>query len=479
MRRLLLTLSVVLLGLGLGTSARAQTDRPPTILRFASDAAPVTVDALEAGELTATLSWHAAHVGEGQQMALAAYRAGGWERLFADEALPPVGSVTLTLEHPGTFGPPAYRLSILNAAGSVLDERTILIPFADDALQGVRPEIVSFSTTAAGVNAAALTSGSAQVALVWEVRERLPLSNLVFDELVDEGQAVDVELPRPVFWVPSRGTGPVAPVAGADASQITLRLRVLDVISGDVYDEALLTVPVLGTAIPPTPAVAPTEGGAPPGEPPTAVGSLAISVECQGAASAGARGWIEAPGVPSPDGGLIAYVSNAVGEAALIIAAQDGTGEREFPAPNPAFPIGPRVRWSPGGDRLAFSNTVLAQPGGGYVYVLDVDDFEVRQVASYVGYHDDLAWSEDGAYLYFTSGFASGEGSAMQVGDYQVLRVTADGFGTPEVVAQGCAVRPDEIPEADGERETTPTTPASTATAQAELTTTPEATAAP
>ena len=453
MKRMVMALSVVGLGLALVGSAAAQTSRPATILRFVSDAAPVTVEALEEGELTITLAWHVVHIAEGQELVLRRYRDGEWERLLPDEALPPVGDVSVSLEHPGTFGPPTYRLEILDELNRVIDERTLLIPYADEALQELTPTIVEFSTTAGGINAAALAASTARVEVAWEVADRVPLSNLVFEQVMGGDQSMLVELPRRLFWVPSKGAGPLAPTVGSDASQIVLRLRVVDVISGDVYDEALLTVPVLGTAMPPSPQTAPTEAGTEPESDaeseeatpaptaPTTAGDLAILTACEAVGDPETRGWVEAPGVASPAGDFIAYVSNAVGEATLVIVAEDGTGQREFGAPNPALPIGPRVRWSPSGDRLAFSNIVVSQPGGGYIYVLDVDDFEVRQVASYVGYYDDLAWSEDEASVYFTSGFASGAGSDMRVSNYEVFRIDAEGFGAVELIGEGCAVR--------------------------------------
>jgi hypothetical protein len=145
----------------------------------------------------------------------------------------------------------------------------------------------------------------------------------------------------------------------------------------------------------------------------------------------------ESPAVPAPGGGAFAVSRNLDGGAALFIYTAGGREQVRIPAPDAKFPISAPV-WSPDGRRLAFSNVFLSQPGGGVVYVVNRDGSGLAALVSYVGYYDGLAWSPDGMYIAFSSGTIVGRGSGMQVTNYKVLRVAADGSGSPEPLADGC-----------------------------------------
>ena len=70
--------------------------------------------------------------------------------------------------------------------------------------------------------------------------------------------------------------------------------------------------------------------------------------------------------------------------------------------------------------------------------MVKADGSDLRRVADYVGYYDDLAWSSDSTQIYFTSGETSGAGSGMQVVRYKIYAVVADGLSAPQVVMDGC-----------------------------------------
>jgi hypothetical protein len=438
MKKLMFTLLMVCAALlGAIPAARAQQNPPPTIFLFASDVASVTVDELETGELLATLSWHVAHVTDEHQIMLYVYKGYGWT--FADDdLLPPVGSLEVPLEPPLNFAPPTFKLVVVNQQGATLDERTLVIPYD---IPADPPTIASFASDVRSLEAAALAPGAARVAVSWEVTNRWPQSQIVFEQVLSEDEARNVELPRDILWVPSHGSGAVAPVQPPNSSVIRLRLRVIDVISADAYDEAEITISVTGTALPPEGST--PQPTTPPAAPAATFGDLAVLTDCQANANTDPqRGWVDGEGVFSPDSARIAYATNPVGDAKLILANADGSGQIEVDAPNKGIPISTRPVWSPDGAHIAFANIAISQPGGGFIYVVNADGTELRGIASYVGYYDALAWSPDSARLYFTSGVASGTGSGMSVGEYKVYIVTADGFGTPEVVMEGCAEAP-------------------------------------
>jgi hypothetical protein len=420
-------------------AANAQENRPPTIFLFESDVTAVTVDQLEAGDVVATLKWHVAHVTDAHRLVLEVYQDYGWVLVNnGDEPLPPVGSLPLQLTAPRNFGPVTYRLSIVDQDERVLDQRTLVIPYDTMTMNEQPPVIESFSATSPTIDAATMTAGGVQVEVSWEVTNRWPLTNLVFEQMLGGDQVQNVELPRDTLWVPSKGSGVVAPVQPLEGNLIDLRLSVIDVITADVYAEKHFTISIIGTALPTEPAVSATDTP----EAPAVAGDLTVLSDCPfGASSTPMRGWVDGPGIPSPDSLHYAYATNPSGDAKLIIAVSDGSGQATVDAPEKGLPIGIQPRWSPDSQRIAFANIAISQPGGGTIYVVNADGTDMRRLAAYTGYYDDLAWSVDGTLLYYTSGEIEGSGSGMQVGNYRVYAVTTDGLGTPEVVAEGCGLR--------------------------------------
>lgn len=420
-------------------NARAQGDFGPTILLFTCDRVEVALDELESGEQTATLAWHIAHVGEGLRVALHTYQGRAWVPIETPDPLPPVGELSVPLTAPGNFGPLTFRVSVVDRAGAILDERTLIVPFDAEWLAALEPAIELFTTPTQSLAASVLASGGARVEVTWAVRDRPPLTALTFSQMLAEDQPQNIELPREHLWVPSRGAGLVAPVLPLSGNEVRLRLALVHVISGEALDEALITLPVIGMAMPPTPA--PTaEVTATPLDAPASPRDLVIQTECaEGPSGQPPRGWSDGPGIPSPDGLRLVYSANPVGAAQLIIANADGSGQVIVPAPDSALPLGIRPRWSPDSQRIAFAALTLTPPGG-TIYVVKADGTDLRRIAGYAGLFDDLSWSDDGQRLFYTSGEVSGSGADQPIGDYQVYVITADGLGSPTVYAGGCAI---------------------------------------
>src|SRR5690606_5442300 len=110
----------------------------------------------------------------------------------------------------------------------------------------------------------ALAAGNARVTVDWNITNRPPTANPVFEQLLPGGEAVNVELPREFLWVPSSGSGPVAPVAPETGNTIDLRMRVVDMVNGTVYAEDTVSIPTSGEAAPEaTTGTAETTGEAP------------------------------------------------------------------------------------------------------------------------------------------------------------------------------------------------------------------------
>ncbi|MSR61650.1 MAG: peptidase S41 [Planctomycetes bacterium] len=107
----------------------------------------------------------------------------------------------------------------------------------------------------------------------------------------------------------------------------------------------------------------------------------------------------------SPDGQTLAYVSDESGENQLVLAPQDGHGERRFVSPGGAG-FYENLRWSPDGKSLSFIDNSRT------LFVLDVasgKSTKVDQEPIY-GVYKTLhhAWSPDSKWLAYTLGTLTG-----------------------------------------------------------------------
>jgi hypothetical protein len=250
-------LVVIVLVLGGYHAARAVT--LPAIVSFESSLAAITVADAEAGTTTTTLTWHTVGVTADYRLALTEYRLDRWEPVFPAESVPleANGTRDVTVHQPLNFGPPTYLLSIVAvSSNSIVDQRILTMPYDTTSLKEP-PSVDSFTADVESLDAAQLAAGQAQVVLTWSVLNRLPTSNLVFEQVFADGTSASVELPRPYLWVPSMAQGPVAPMYRVGEQKAVLRLRVVDEVSGEVYAEQTLDLAITGTAPAPTPPPAP------------------------------------------------------------------------------------------------------------------------------------------------------------------------------------------------------------------------------
>ena len=126
---------------------------------------------------------------------------------------------------------------------SEYDLQELTIPIDSAPVQDA--EITSFSTTAESVNATALANGTVRVPVSWATDNRPLDSNLVFEQVLDDGSVENVELPRTNPIVPSSGVGTMAPVPpGGDATEIQLQVRLIDISTGTEYDKREITLPI-------------------------------------------------------------------------------------------------------------------------------------------------------------------------------------------------------------------------------------------
>ncbi|MCS6871387.1 MAG: hypothetical protein RML95_00350 [Anaerolineae bacterium] len=255
---LLLTIAVGISISGIALAAQnPQVDfLPPAILSFTSDARTITVEAIESGAAQIVLSWQTVGLTDDYSLRLFALVVSEWTPL-TDQNLPPVGSARLVVQPSLDFSPPTYRLAIFDRQNRLINQHIVTLPF-DTTAPLPTPQIVSFEATVGGVDFVELGQNRARVPVTWRVRGRVPTSNLVFEQLLPDGRAVSVELPRLSRWIASSGEGVVAPILpDNDALSIQLRLRVLDLATGTVYAEQVITLPIIRDGSPLPTATAP------------------------------------------------------------------------------------------------------------------------------------------------------------------------------------------------------------------------------
>ena len=238
-------------------AARAQSGPvyPPTIVEFGIDVPAITLAAAEAGLTPARLSWRTVGLRPEHRLVLYTFRVNRWEPLELPpeiQPLPGAGEVTITIEHPLTFGPPTYSLVIADAAGQTLDQRVLIVPYEHE--EDTPPlSIDLFETSVTQLDAGSLAARTARVPVTWRVSGRQPYMHLIFEQVLETGEAISVELPRLTLWVASQGEGVVAPVFTAAGQPVRLRLRVVDLRDGDT----LATYPLPPIPVISSPAAAP------------------------------------------------------------------------------------------------------------------------------------------------------------------------------------------------------------------------------
>jgi hypothetical protein len=270
-----------------------------------------------------------------------------------------------SIRHPLNFNPPSYRLLVLDEQFQVYSEAVLTIPYDTTGLV-FEPAIASFRTTQTSLVANDLAYGQPNVEVSWEVTDRTPSSNLVFEQVMADGSSVSVELPRRNLWITSTGTGAVRPVLPTSGNVIALRLRLVDLVSGDVLDEAGQQLSVTGTVSTATPrpaaTQAPTRNPAEPTAVPQQVAQVAPPV-----ANAGTGGGYEL-------GGHIATFNR------LDVARSAGMTW-----------VKKQIRWRRGDDASLAAAFIQGAQGSGFKIMLGI-----------VGYRDDM-----GDFEGYTNDFAA------------------------------------------------------------------------
>ncbi len=138
----------------------------------------------------------------------------------------------------------ALRVRLVDLlTGRVLDQRSLTVQV--DTSPAPAPKIRYFTTNVNSVDATALAQRTARIAVSWDVDNRQPDTNLVFEQLIGQS-AINVELPRTNPWVSSPGTGVVAPALPSDSGLVSLRVRLINLNTQATLDSRDIILPISG-----------------------------------------------------------------------------------------------------------------------------------------------------------------------------------------------------------------------------------------
>lgn len=264
MRRLifaLVSLVIVFLSAVIISGAQAAQGNLPAISAFGTTTAIVDRVALSGRRVRIPVTWQA------ENRPLLA-------NLYFEQILPDGSAINVELPRPffwvplsGTgvvapIEPPngaaeiVLRLSLRDVFGPrVYSQRQFSLPIGETGEAGSDagdvPTISAFSAEISSISRSQIESGTARIPVSWHVENRPLLSNLVFEEVLEPGSSVNVELPRDHFWVGSSGMGVVAPRLPAVDGPMRLRLRLMDVFSRRVYDQRDALVEIVDDTAPP------------------------------------------------------------------------------------------------------------------------------------------------------------------------------------------------------------------------------------
>ena len=222
----------------------ASAQELPEILSFTVDTSEIDYDATERGIESANFSWEVINLREGDRLQMHAWVGDDWGLIGEDfEA---VKTDTLVIAHPRSFQNPLYRLSVVDANDVRIVEAQLELTYAPIT---ETPEVVWIRSHDFFISQADLLDG-AVVPIHWRVINRLPDSNLMFEQILPDGSVINVELPRTEEWLPAYGNGSIAPQYPGEGADVEMQLRLVDRVSGETLATGTGIIPVLDADLP-------------------------------------------------------------------------------------------------------------------------------------------------------------------------------------------------------------------------------------
>jgi hypothetical protein len=146
------------------------------------------------------------------------------------------------------------RVRLINLlTGANFDTKEFELPISGDGSGGSSggggmPTVTSFTTTFSGkINKTDLAAGAIRVPVAWTSVNRPLTATLVFEQVMPDGTIVNIELPRSTPWVNSSDRGTVAPrtpTGTTTPTEVRVRIRLVDLVYGRIYDQRDLALPI-------------------------------------------------------------------------------------------------------------------------------------------------------------------------------------------------------------------------------------------
>lgn len=153
-----------------------------------------------------------------------------------------------------------YPVDNSQTAGAWVDGARVTLSGQCDTLPDLTvaaPAIQSFTAGITGIEHVALGTERAVIPVSWNVANRPPRTNLLFEQVLNDGTGVNIELPRAERIVPSTGSGVVKaidPAAGTTITSITIRLRLVNLDDQTTLALQEVNIPIIAsTPVPSSP----------------------------------------------------------------------------------------------------------------------------------------------------------------------------------------------------------------------------------
>jgi hypothetical protein len=209
----------------LGLTGISWAQSRPSIDEFTVDRDDLSPEGVERGFEVANFSWSVSGLRPDDRLQMHALVGEGWALI--GENFESVKTDQLVIAHPLDFVKPTYRLSVVNATGERSAVRIIEIEYAPNPFEP--PIITRFSVDATALRPSESGEGQAILPVAWSIDRRWTNSNPVFEQILPDGETVNIELPREKSWLRAEGDGVVQPIPVESGQPLRLRLRVIDV----------------------------------------------------------------------------------------------------------------------------------------------------------------------------------------------------------------------------------------------------------
>lgn len=204
------------------TSIAARAQSTPIIEYFTVDNDALSYPRVEAGVEAANFSWRAVGLRQGDRMQMHALVGGQWALIGEDFEAEKTDR--LVIAHPLDFIPPTYRLSVVDAGGEIVAEAFLELHYAPP--EGL-PRIAFFLPFNSR-NVVSPDVFDEPFRVHWRVDNRWFNSNIVIEQVLPDGTAINVEFDRPNEWQYAYRADYVQPVYPGDHEDVVLRLRVVN-----------------------------------------------------------------------------------------------------------------------------------------------------------------------------------------------------------------------------------------------------------